>query len=361
MPKKWVRDARRKAREDAYRAVSAETHAARREVKRAERAPLPVYKAGPIRWRDAATLAGFFRSLLVWADEARGFVLYNEFESSAVPTPHSLGAVSALRLAVTDWVVRATRVRLCMKHQDAFFINGEFRSRLSYVVTTRITFVGNTSLDTEHEIRILDPKSARQYGDLVAIVSGTIIPIDAKTQVPVPIPSAPKEFLLQHVLVPSDIPRDVNPCDTVGTSNLATGIHPTTVRKSDCDAFAHLNNCTAIDLFTDAVSEGMLRDTVYFSLEFPASLKAGDTCQLNWSKWTEPKDDREHWFWLGDLSPKNGSGARALKGAFTSYWPIEPPSPEIDEMLPQPFSPDVEDMEETEENGSDSMAISAKF
>lgn len=342
MPKKWVREARRQAREEAYRSVSAESHALERETRHAQdvvdaRPPLPIFRTGPIQWRDAGTRAAYFRSLLNWVDEARDHV-FNGDNFSEVVSPETAAVLAAVRLVVSDWLVRSTKVRLCMSYEEAFYNEKtkRFQTGLFAIVSTRITNIGSTSIETEHEIRLTHPSMPRQHGTLAAIVSGTIIPVVANpAPQQVPLDPHAKEFIVKNVVIPGMFPLRAE-FPTPPPSGTSNDKHSFVMRKSDLDAFQHLNNCTAMDAFTDAISEEYWFNTNYFVIEYPKELRYQSSgVNVTSTQWHQ-SSSRGEWNWIGQLM--DNQGTCCVRALFTSNHTIKIPDIEHVSYEPSTFA-----------------------
>ena len=323
MPKKFVRDARRKAREEAYRSIDTEAHALRQEEEtRENKAALPPYRSGQIKWRNAATLCAYLRTLLEWADEARSYVFSGNFPSYPVLEPETIAAVAALRIAVSDWVLRASKVKLSKRHNEIFFNEtGQYRGGLQAVITTRVTYVGMSSIETEHDIFVVESKAEDQQGEHVATVSGTIIAVNFPKLNPVPVPEASKNYLLSKVVSRGTIPRKFE--YPIPGADAKGSVSTVTVRRSDCDAFGHVNNCTAVDFFTDNIPMKTLESTVFFAIDYPSPLFPGDKCTVACSSWNLKEDSA----WNGiltcdEIGPGGNTKPRTLRATFLSFVPV---------------------------------------
>ena len=301
MPRKSVRDARRQQQQEAYRSISAEDYAFKAEETRSLKTPLPIYRQGPIPWLMCGTLSGYLKSLLIWADEARDYLINGNYSSTNSISPETASVLAAIRLSLPNYVVRSTKVRVFARHHETFFRPGsnDYRSDLDVIVVTRITNIGKTSMETEQELRLVSQTDKQQKGELIALISGTLVAVDYKTLAPLPINEGAKEIIIRLALVEGVLPQRIE-FPEPHAFNYEEGKVSTRIRRSDCDAFNHLNNCNAVDMFTDLVPLSYLKDFAYFAIDYQDSVTVHSDVTVHWKKWIED-DDSGSWFWLGEL------------------------------------------------------------
>lgn len=254
----------------------------------------PHYIDGPIKWRDNVNSCGMLRSILVQADEARAFLFHRARD-------HALHGV------IDSWVMRSTKTRIFTTGRDVLFDSTTRKFMGHYwwfLTTTRCVGIGKSSaLDLEHDVFVVNSCDFEKITKKVrlALVSGTVVPVTDGLR-----PKVLKESTKDRLVVRSPMlrmrpgfPNGLMPCRRTQFA----------VRKSDCDAFLHVNNCTALDLFTDGFSFDELDRVGYYIIEYPAALLPGDAGIIQWTC------NNEGTVWVGEMF-RNANREPSLKVLF---------------------------------------------
>lgn len=296
------------------------------------KAQLPLHDVGAVTWKTAATPYILLCSFLQWADDARAS-LFGYVEPATEEKKEMLDVLSILNSALSDWVIRSSKVMIITPHKELVLDERNLiRRGLSAHVSTRFTNIGNKSFEVEHDVVVVSQKKGSQTTQLAAIISSTVIPVTYPDATVTPISFETKEFLQSRLLTQGminphfriDLPLSTLP---MGKQQFGRVL----VRKSDCDGFNHVNNCLALNFFTSALSRDLISQVKFLAIEYPFPLRAEDDCRLNATIFPT---DEQNWCWFGELCVEGDK--RKIQAHFSSTYPFVLDNSKIDSRLLKP-------------------------
>ena len=283
---------------------------------------LPLYDDLGIKWVLAITPLGFVRSMLVWADEARAgmFDASADADEARRRTADQRETCAVVRRAVVSrtldgatqawWVVRSVKILVKARHEETLMDRGRFRGNASIQLSSRVTRVGTSSMEFEHDVFVFKTGAdrAERRGVLAGVVSGTVVPLDAATRKPRKMTPQESSELRERVLDTERPPSCAGKVEMPDLSllrlgdgiKLERGVARVIARQSDLDGLGHVNNTTGLAFMLDAMPPALVERLPGGGIvvEYVEEILAGEEGHTRWVLWSTPRGE---WKWRGDL------------------------------------------------------------